>query len=48
MIGFPIALIFANGFEWYAHKYILHGTPPPGRASLQSDPDIDEKPLAAS
>lgn len=30
MIGFPIALIFANGFEWYAHKYILHGTPRPG------------------
>ncbi|MGP9833031.1 sterol desaturase family protein [Marinobacter sp. NSM] len=31
MIGFPIALIFANGFEWYAHKYILHGTPRPGQ-----------------
>ncbi|MCG7198807.1 sterol desaturase family protein [Marinobacter pelagius] len=31
MIGFPIALIFANGVEWYAHKYILHGTPRPGK-----------------
>jgi len=30
MIGFPIALIFANGVEWYAHKYVLHGTPRPG------------------
>ena len=29
MIGFPVALIFANGVEWYAHKYILHGTPRP-------------------
>ncbi|WP_291832005.1 hypothetical protein [Marinobacter sp.] len=29
MIGFPIALIFTNGFEWYAHKYIQHGTPRP-------------------
>ncbi|MDX1587803.1 MAG: hypothetical protein R3296_02605 [Oleiphilaceae bacterium] len=31
MIGFPIALVFANGFEWAAHKYILHGTPRPGQ-----------------
>lgn len=31
MIGFPIALVFANGFEWYAHKYLLHGTPRPGQ-----------------
>ncbi|RCW70850.1 fatty acid hydroxylase family protein [Marinobacter nauticus] len=31
MIGFPVALIFANGVEWYAHKYILHGTPRPGK-----------------
>lgn len=31
MIGFPIALFFANGFEWYAHKYILHGTPRKGQ-----------------
>ncbi len=31
MIGFPIALVFANGFEWYAHKHLLHGTPRPGQ-----------------
>ena len=24
--GFLIGLVFANGFEWVAHKYILHGT----------------------
>ena len=27
MIGFPIALVFANGLEWYAHNKLLHGTP---------------------
>jgi hypothetical protein len=26
MIGFPIALFVANGFEWYAHNKLLHGT----------------------
>lgn len=31
MIGFPIALIVANGFEWYAHKYLLHGVPRQGQ-----------------
>lgn len=24
MIGFPIAVVFSNAFEWYAHKYWLH------------------------
>ena len=24
--GFIVGLIVANGFEWVAHKYILHGT----------------------
>ena len=24
--GFIFGLVFANGFEWIAHKYILHGT----------------------
>lgn len=38
MIGFPIALIFANGFEWYAHKYILHGTPRPGQPRYSPTP----------
>lgn len=27
MIGFPIALFVANGFEWYAHKVWLHEFP---------------------
>jgi hypothetical protein len=31
MIGFPIALFVANGFEWYAHKHLLHGTPRKGQ-----------------
>ena len=31
MIGFPIALLVANGFEWYAHKYLLHGVPRQGQ-----------------
>jgi len=31
MIGFPIALVVANGFEWYAHKYLLHGVPKQGQ-----------------
>ena len=24
MIGFPVAIVFSNAFEWYAHKYWLH------------------------
>ena len=32
MIGFPIALFVANGFEWYAHKHLLHGTPRKGQS----------------
>lgn len=27
MLGFPIALFVANGFEWYAHKVWLHEFP---------------------
>jgi hypothetical protein len=26
MLGIPVALFFANGVEWYMHKYALHGT----------------------
>jgi len=26
MIGFPIAIVVSNAVEWYAHKYVLHGT----------------------
>lgn len=38
MIGFPIALAVSNAVEWYAHKYLLHGTRREqgrGRYSLQ-------------
>ncbi len=39
MIGFPIALLVANGFEWYAHKYILHGVRGRGsRATARAPP----------
>jgi hypothetical protein len=30
MIGIPIALLAANGVEWYLHKYALHGIPQEG------------------
>ncbi len=40
MIGFPIALLFANGFEWYAHKYVLHGTPRPGKGRTSPRPAL--------
>ncbi len=30
MLGIPVALFFANGVEWYVHKYGLHGIPRPG------------------
>ncbi|MBL4795509.1 MAG: sterol desaturase family protein [Pseudomonadales bacterium] len=26
MIGFLVALLVSNAFEWFAHKYVLHGT----------------------
>lgn len=25
LIGFPLGLLFANAFEWWFHKYVLHG-----------------------
>jgi sterol desaturase/sphingolipid hydroxylase (fatty acid hydroxylase superfamily) len=25
MIGIPVALLYANAFEWWAHKHLLHG-----------------------
>lgn len=25
MIGIPVALVYANAFEWWAHKHLLHG-----------------------
>lgn len=30
MLGFPLGVLFTNAFEWYAHKYVLHGTPRSG------------------
>ena len=34
MIGFPVGILVSNAFEWYAHKYVLHGTrTPEGRKS---------------
>lgn len=38
MIGFPMALLFANGFEWYAHKHLLHGVPRPGQPRYSPTP----------
>lgn len=33
MLGFPVALFVANGFEWYAHKVWLHEYPAKHRNS---------------
>ncbi|MFW1815039.1 sterol desaturase family protein [Acinetobacter guillouiae] len=33
MLGFPIGLLVANGFEWYAHKVWLHEFPSKHRNS---------------
>lgn len=38
MIGFPFALLVANGFEWYAHKYVLHGVPRKGEPRYSPRP----------
>jgi hypothetical protein len=40
MIGFPIAILFANGVEWYAHKYVLHGTPRKGQGRQSPRPEL--------
>lgn len=34
MLGFPVALVTVNGFEWYAHKYWLHEYPARHRNSV--------------
>lgn len=36
--GFVAGLIFANGFEWVAHKYILHGTHRTGKPRFSPVP----------
>lgn len=38
MLGFPVALLVANGFEWYAHKYLLHGVPKKGQPRYSPAP----------
>lgn len=40
MLGFPVAVLFANAFEWYAHKYVLHGIPEPGKARRSPRPEL--------
>lgn len=40
MIGFPLAILVANGVEWYAHKYVLHGTPRPGEGRSSPRPEL--------
>ena len=36
--GFVVGLVIANGFEWVAHKYILHGTHRSGQARYSPVP----------
>ena len=36
--GFLLGLVFANGFEWVAHKYILHGTHRKGKPRFSPVP----------
>ena len=37
--GFWVGLVVANGFEWVAHKYILHGTHRSGKPRYSPVPD---------
>lgn len=37
--GFCVGLLLANGFEWVAHKYILHGTHRTGKARYSPVPE---------
>ena len=37
--GFIAGLIIANGFEWIAHKYVLHGTHRVGQPRFSPVPD---------
>ncbi|WP_266126209.1 sterol desaturase family protein [Acinetobacter bereziniae] len=36
--GFLVGLVFANGFEWIAHNYILHGQHRPGKPRFSPVP----------
>ena len=37
--GFCVGLLLANGFEWVAHKYILHGTHRTGKPRYSPVPE---------
>lgn len=37
--GFLVGLVVANGFEWFAHKYILHGTHRSGKPRYSPVPE---------
>nr|WP_174507215.1 hypothetical protein [Acinetobacter sp. Marseille-Q1620] len=37
--GFLFGLVFANGFEWVAHKYVLHGTHRKGKPRYSPVPE---------
>lgn len=36
--GFVTGVLFANAFEWAAHKYVLHGTPRKGQPRFSPSP----------
>lgn len=36
--GFMVGLVVANGFEWFAHKYLLHGTHRTGKPRFSPTP----------
>lgn len=37
--GFLVGLVVANGFEWFAHKYVLHGVHRKGQPRYSPVPD---------
>ncbi|MCU4615881.1 sterol desaturase family protein [Acinetobacter lwoffii] len=37
--GFLAGLVVANGFEWFAHKYVLHGVHRPGKSRYSPVPE---------
>ena len=36
--GFVAGLVIANGFEWFAHKYLLHGVHRKGKPRFSPTP----------
>ena len=39
--GFVAGLVLANGFEWVAHKYLLHGVHRKGQPRFSPTPKTD-------